>query len=175
LIDIRATQSWNSKMKKLFLMLLPVTSMAFTACAMAQQSASYHAPLSAAEQTLDHVLRLEASGNKIQTAGFFTPQLIDAINGTHERRARENCGADHDREDHKQGVCGINYEVLLCAQNIPDTFLYRTISITDKKAIVAYAWPGTNTDTGVYKLINVSGGWKIDGIDCSGADSFNMR
>ena len=158
-------------MKKRFLMLsfVALLTLPFMGSAIAAQ---YHPAQSAAEQALDHAFHLEISANTAHLAGLFTPQLRNAIANADGERARENCG-----EDRTKGACGLNYDVLLCAQNTPDVFLYRTISDSGEKAIVAYAWPGSGADTGMYRLIKVGDKWEVDGIDCSGkgADKFNMQ
>ena len=148
----------------------------------------YHAPQTAAEQALDHVIRADVSAGNVftmlnaqrpgysagaaaQYAGLFTPQLVTAVTDADWERAQSGCGGDYTK-----GICGLNYDPLLCALNHPDIFQYRTISATAQQVFIAYAWDKNTADTAIYKLINKNGIWQIDGIDCSssGLDKFNM-
>ena len=165
------------KMKKRFLavffavfLILPTAGHAQLAYKLSLRQ--YHPPQTPAEQALDSVFHLENSTNTTQLTGFFTPQLTNAIAHADQGRARENCS-----EDQTKGVCGINYDVLLCAHDTPQIFLYQTMSDDGQTSLIAYAWPGSSTDIGVYRLLNESGKWEIDGIDCSGTVSgkFNMQ
>lgn len=157
-------------MKKHFLAVFFAVFLILPTAAHAQQ---YHPPQTPAEQALDRAFHLENSANAAQLAGVFTPQLTNAIANTDQEKVQKNCNGDRT----KAGVCGIDYDVLLCAQSNPQAFLYRTINDNGQEAVIAYAWPDSTTDTGVYRLLNESGEWKIDGIDCSGAgaDKFNMQ
>jgi hypothetical protein len=158
---------WSSKMKACCLiaffavfLILPAAGHAQLAYKLSQRQ--YHPPQTPAEQALDSVFHLENSADTAQLAGFFTPQLTNAIANADQGRDQES---------------GISYDVLLCGQNNPQIFLYQTISDDGQTALIAYNWPGSSTDISVYRLLNENGKWNIDGINCSGAGAgkFNMQ
>jgi hypothetical protein len=66
---------------------------------------------------------------------------------------------------------------IVCAQDFPDHYLFRTIQGGPDLAVVEAAWPpeagAQPLPSGTYRLTLSGGVWKVDGIACAGGDRYN--
>ena len=139
---------------------------------------TYHAPQTAAELALDHVLNLDMTAapenlshlmatNTLpaQYAALFTPALSLAVFNANTAEVQQNCNGKPQTENGL--ICDLHFDVLLCEPDVPPTpILYRTISGNGNKATVAFEWGTEGTDHGRYRLVKVDGTWKLDGVNC---------
>ena len=165
-----------------------------TATAAAAQAA-YHAAQSPTEQALERILKADekppesvdptggSAGHRPRTsppAGapylkYLTMPLATAILVAEARQVKANCGGVYKSEE----VCGMDSDPIVCAQDFPDHYLFRTIQSGPSLVIVEAAWPPDQSGaqpspSGAYRLTLTGGVWKIDGIACAGGgDGFN--
>jgi hypothetical protein len=77
---------------------------------------------------------------------------------------QQSCGGRYTGE-----VCGLDFSPVTCAQDINDTYLYRTEFNCGHVADISYVWSSDDTSpTATYVLLEAGGSWKIDGIKCLG-------
>jgi hypothetical protein len=147
----------------------------------------WHAPLTTSELALDRILKM-ADGDSAQLDNLLggrgkarfhptvdykavmTPSLLTAIKRSEDQLVQKSCGGRYTGE-----VCGLDFSPVTCAQDVNDTYLYRTEFKRTHVAEVSYAWPsGDASPTATYMLLEEGGIWKIDGIKCLGY-AWNMR
>ncbi|HEY7851875.1 MAG TPA: hypothetical protein VIB82_02800, partial [Caulobacteraceae bacterium] len=112
---------------------------------------------SAAEQALDRILKLDAQKPEmmdpaIEVAGrrprttpppgapylrYLTTPLAAAILAEEARQVKANCGGVSKRGEE----CGMDSDPVLCAQDFPDHYLFRTIQSGPALAVAETAWP----------------------------------
>ena len=149
------------------------------------QTTLHHAPRTPAEIALNNVITLDGSKGIADTAlvkgtgpyvTLFTPDLVRAVRRADRAADPPNC----------EGVCGLGFDPIVCAQDNPPAPLYRTISVIgSNEALIGYVggWDGeNNTEFGRYRMVKIGSMWKVDGIECdpdgkfdASATKFNMR
>jgi hypothetical protein len=153
----------------------------------------FHPSQTAAEQTLARILKLDrdkpeqinpaigSSGRRARTTPppgatylkYLTMPLALAILAEESRDVKLECGGIY-----KSGEeCGMDSDPIICAQDSPDSYLFRTKRSGPSHAIVEAAWP---PDQGArikadasYRLKLTDGVWKIDGISCGAGGAYN--
>ena len=177
-----------------------VLAMAWTAgAALAAGSVAatpaYHAAQSAQEQTLLRVLKADenpaANVNPIDERGLRRPRttpppgapylkvltaaLAKAILAAEAREVKANCGGVYKRGE----LCGMDSDAIVCAQDFPDHYLFRTTESAADRVVIEAAWPPDQAGasqpsaSGEYRLTLSGGVWKIDGISCAEGDRYN--
>jgi hypothetical protein len=167
------------------------------AAALAAGSASaapaYHPAQTPAEQALGKILKADAdhpdavdpavelgSGRpptkppagapylKYLTTPLATSILVDEAN-----QVKKNCGGRYRRGEE----CGMGADPIICAQDFPDSYLFRTTDVRPDSILIEAAWPpdpGKAPEvSGSYRLKQVGGVWKLDAISCSGGDRYH--
>jgi hypothetical protein len=154
---------------------------------------AFHAAQSAAERVLARILKLDAdhpdqvdptiaaTGRRPRTTPtpgatylkYLTTPLAAAILAEEAREVKANCGGVY-----KPGEeCGMGADPIICAQDFPDRYLFRTTHSGPSLAVIEAAWPPDNgarpTTSGAYRLTIEGGVWKIDGISCAAGDTYN--
>ena len=155
---------------------------------------AFHAAQSAAEQALGRMLKADESpvGHLDPTGGVFghrpltipppgapylkylTTPLAKAILFAEASAVKANCGGVY-----KSGeLCGMDADPIVCAQDFPDHYLFRTTQSRPSRVVIEAAWPpdpaaAAPITSGSYRLTLSGGIWKIDGISCAGGDSYN--
>jgi len=102
-----------------------------------------------------------------------TVPLATAILVAEARAVKESCGGVY-----KEGeLCGLDADPIICGQDSPDYYLFRTLQAGPTVAIVEAAWPpdaGKPPErSGAYRLKLDGSVWKIDGISCAAGDRYN--
>ncbi|HUO06118.1 MAG TPA: hypothetical protein VMU16_13055 [Candidatus Binataceae bacterium] len=177
-------------MKTRFLILLSVILLAAPMAWAADKSADkklYHRPQTSAEKALDNILRLDNASNGnmqdfvLQRPGYakkkgkdyskyFTPALLKAWAEAGKKDIAEGCGGVYTGE-----VCNIDFDVVLCAQDVPETYLYRTTHAQGDQAIITYLWPNDPNAGLRYLMVKTQDGWKLDAVDCGNKYQFNVK
>ncbi len=168
-----------------------------TAVALAAGSAcakpAFHPAGTAAEQTLARILKLAgdkpeqvdpaigAPGRRPHTtpptgAAYLrslTMPLAVAILAKEAHEVKANCGGVY-----KSGEeCGMDADPIICAQDFPESYLFRTTRSGPSLAVVEAAWPpeqGAQAKANAAYRLKLAGGvWKIDGISCGAGDAYN--
>jgi hypothetical protein len=160
----------------------------------AAAAAAFHAAQSAAEQALGRVLKADESpvGQVDPTGGavghrplttpppgapylkYLTTPLAKAILVAEASQVKANCGGVY-----KSGeLCGMDADPIVCAQDFPDHYLFRTTQSGPSRVVIEAAWPPDQagaqpTASGAYRLTLRGGAWKIDAISCAEGDSYN--
>lgn len=154
---------------------------------------AFHAAQSATEQALGRILKADekppghidptgaAAGRRPLTAPrpgapylkYLTTPLATAILVAEAAEVKASCGGVY-----KSGeLCGMDSDPVVCAQDFPDHYLFRTTQSGPNRVVIEAAWPpdqaGQPTTSGAYRLTLSGGVWKIDGISCAGGDSYN--
>jgi len=155
---------------------------------------AFHAAQSAAEQALGRILKADenppghvdptgAVNHRPRTTPppgapylkYLTAPLATAILVAEAAEVRANCGGVY-----KSGeLCGMDSDPIVCAQDFPDHYLFRTTEGGGGRVIIEAAWPadpaggGEQTTSGAYRLTFSGGVWKIDGISCAGGERYN--
>src|SRR5258706_142021 len=66
---------------------------------------------------------------------------------------------------------------IICAQDFPESYLFRTTRSGPSLAVVEAAWPpeqGAQAKANAAYRLKLAGGvWKIDGISCGAGDAYN--
>jgi hypothetical protein len=176
-------------MKKRLLILFFALLLFLPAACAAEKPANrpqFHPPQTAAERALDAIFHAEKisegemnyfilkrpgyNRRKGETySHFFTESLLDAWAKAGKKDIDEGCGGVYKGE-----ICSIDFDVLTCAQDVPDAYFYRTIKTQDSKAIITYSWPEDQRDGSHYLMVKTGGGWKLDGVDCGEKYKFNI-
>jgi hypothetical protein len=155
-----------------------------------KQDNTFHVPKTPAEKSLNEILnRSFADDNMIQFllhtphydhhkdteyAQLFTQELRASLTQAEVGLVKENCHGQYSEGD----VCGFDFVPTTCSQDWPDDHVvyYRTDKQTDTEAIIEQRWTEQGTEPAVtYRLVYQGQRWKLDGIQCSGGNAFNMR
>jgi hypothetical protein len=147
----------------------------------------------AAERTLERILKLDAdkpndvdptdgvAGRRPRVTPrpgaaylkYLTPPLAAAILVAEAREVKANCGGVYKGGEQ----CGMDSDPILCAQDYPDHYLFRTLQGGPGLAVVEAAWPpdpGAPTKASAgYRLKLAGGVWKIDAIRCAEGGAYN--
>lgn len=155
----------------------------FAASSAACAGEAYHPPATAAEKTLDAVFQVNLSSPEFFNAlygrvaaqengrvpdNFITPDLWASIRKAEADKVQAECGGAYVEGD----LCGLEYDALLCGQDHPDVFLYRTLVSSQDHAVITYSFNGeahpgeTAAEMREYKLVRQNGAWLLDGISC---------
>jgi hypothetical protein len=146
-----------------------------------------HPPATTAERALDGILKhadqdpdlldnlFDGRGQRpFRPAEDYTKVLtapvIAAMSAKEKALVQAAC-AGHYR---KGEVCGMDFSPITCAQDLSDSYLYRTETSSEDQADISYYWPGTNKPVATYRLVRQGQTWKIDGISCAGGYDFNF-
>ncbi len=155
---------------------------------------AFHRAQSAEEQALNQILKADESpaGHVDPTGGavgrrprttpppgaaylkYLTTPLATAILVAEAKQVKANCGGVY-----KSGEeCGMDSDPVVCAQDFPDYYLFRTTQSEPSGVVIEAAWPpdpagAAPSVSGDYRLTLSGGVWKIDGISCAGSDSYN--
>jgi hypothetical protein len=155
---------------------------------------AFHPAQSAAEHALARILKLDgdtpgqidptgiaANGRRPRTTPppgaaylrYLTRPLAVAILVAEAREVKANCGGVYTPGDE----CGMEADPIICAQDFPASYLFRTTRSGPGLAVVEAAWPPDRgaqpTRSGAYRLTLTGGVWKIDGISCAAGDTYN--
>jgi hypothetical protein len=151
----------------------------------------FHPPQTAAEKALDGIFRLDTTDENLlpfaigepwydpaKDTGYarhFTNPLLKAWRKAQAKLAQADCGGKY--EDGQ--LCGFEFDPIICGQDYPDVFLYRTTKSSKQETIITYTWSqsveeGIEIDGPLYRLTKDKGDWKLDGIDCGTGGKFNM-
>jgi hypothetical protein len=153
------------------------------------EDSKFHPPQTEAEKVLDKIFDLEDKDSNMYFfalgrpnydpakdtgyAQLFTKALLTAWRKKEADRVRDSCGGKY-REGE---ICGFDYDVIICAQDRPKKFVFRTIRSGKESTTIVAAWPQFvkyEDSFIVYRMVNESGVWKLDGVDCRKGDLFNM-
>jgi len=146
-----------------------------------------HPPASTAERALDGILKhadyddkqldnlFGGRGQKnfhatVDYSKVLTAPLLAAITAKQKAMVQADCGGQYRKDD----ICGMDSSPITCAQDVSDSYLYRTESGEDNRAEIAYYWPGTRKAVAIYRLIRQAETWRLDGIRCAEGDDFNF-
>jgi len=146
-----------------------------------------HPPMTAAERTLDAILKISDADSGMflfvvnrpdrkvaddaKFSGFFTRQLLDAIAGTERQEVERDCGGKYLEGE----ICGLDFDPITCAQDEPENgYVYRTEKSTARRQIITMAWAGRDEVVAAYRMLKQGGSWKLDGVACRPAPQFNM-
>lgn len=154
-------------------------------CVQAEDKSLFHPPETEAEKVLDKIFTNRKTSAEIsyyilqrpgynkkksgEYAHFFTPSLLESWAKAGKRDIEEGCNGIYKGE-----ICHIDFDVLTCSQDVPDTFLYRTTYSREDEAIITYTWPENLRDESYYRMIKTEGAWKLDSVDCKGKYQFNV-
>ena len=147
-----------------------------------------HPPRSAAERALDGILKHADQDPDLLDNLFagrgqrpfrpaedytkvLTAPLIAAMTAKEKALVQAGCDGHY----RKGEVCGMDYSPITCAQDLSDSYLYRTEASGEDQAKINYYWPGTKTSVATHRLVRQAETWKIDGISCGAGDSFNFE
>ena len=95
--------------------------------------------------------------------------LMAAMSAKEKALVQANCGGHYRKGD----VCGLDYSPITCAQDLSDSYLYRTEAGGEDRMEISYYWPGMKRPVATYRLVRQAESWKIDGISCTDGDAFN--
>jgi hypothetical protein len=174
-----------------------VICVAAATAALAAGSASakpaFHPAQTVTEQTLAKILKLDAdkpdlvdptgdkAGRRPRTTPlpgapylkYLTTPLATAILGAEAHQVKVACGGVYKAGE----LCGMDADPIICAQDFPDSYLFRTSQSGPSLAVVDAAWPPEQgaqpSQSGTYRLKLTGGVWKIDGIKCQAGDAYN--
>lgn len=155
---------------------------------------AFHAPQSDAERALGRMLKADEKppGHLDPTGGSpghrprttpppgapylksLTPPLATAILAAEAKAVKANCGGVYKTGE----LCGMDADPIVCAQDFPNHYLFRTTQSGPTRVVIDAAWPpdhaGAQPSTsGSYRLTFSGGAWKIDGISCAEGDGYN--
>lgn len=94
-------------------------------------------------------------------SSLITDELAKAISDAEKRIAEKACP---NPEDDKEGPCGMNFNPIICAQDYPEFYTYRTIKHTENMAVILTAWEYKGNTGKEYTLIKQSDLWKLNSI-----------
>jgi len=146
-----------------------------------------HPPMTTAERTLDGILKhsdhdadeldnlFGGRGQRnfhpsVDYSKVLTAPLIAAITAKEKALVQAGCGGHYQKGE----VCGMDFSPITCAQDMSDSYLYRTEASGGDRTEISYYWPGTKQPVAAYRLIRQAETWKIDGIRCTDGDAFNF-
>lgn len=167
-----------------------------SAAGSASAEPAFHPAGTAAERTLARILKLD--GDKPEAVdpaiagslrrpraapppdaaylAWLTAPLAATILTAEARAVKANCGGVYRAGDE----CGLDADPILCAQDFPKSYLFRTTQSAPGLAVVEAAWPpegrAAPAASGAYRLTRTGGVWKIDGVKCAeGGGAYNWR
>jgi hypothetical protein len=167
---------------RLALILAAGTGLAWPAAA-----GTIHPPATTAERALDAILK-HADQDPDQLDNLFdgrgqrpfvpaedytkllTAPVIAAMSAKEKAMVQAACGGHY----RKGEVCGMDFSPITCAQDLSDSYLYRTEASAEDRADISYYWPGTDKPVATYRLVRQAQTWKIDGIRCAEGYDFNF-
>ncbi|HEX2594670.1 MAG TPA: hypothetical protein VHL34_24415 [Rhizomicrobium sp.] len=115
------------------------------------------------DNQLSNLLRLKWADHKLDYTTLLTPRLIAQLIAEEKAMVERDCGGVY-----KDGeICGFDYSPIGCDQDYAPHYLYRTLSETPDKAVIAYAWPESDKADATYTLVKSKVGWRIDSVVCS--------
>jgi hypothetical protein len=146
-----------------------------------------HPPETTAERTLDGILKhadyddqqldnlFDGRGQRafhatVDYSKVLTTPVLAAISAKEKTLVQAGCGGHYQKGE----ICGLDFSPITCAQDLSDTYFYRTETSGDDRAEIAYYWPGMTKSIATYRLVRQAGTWKIDGIRCTGGYDFNF-
>ena len=146
-----------------------------------------HPPKSTAERALDGILKhadqdpdqldnlFEGRGQRpFRPAEDYTKVLSAPLIAAMSAKEKALVQAACDGHYRKGELCGLDYSPITCAQDLSDSYLYRTEASGGDRAEISYYWPGTKKSVATYRLVRQAETWKIDGISCTDGDEFNF-
>lgn len=111
-------------------------------------------------------------------ARLFTKPILKAWRKTQAKLAQADCGGKHKDGD----ICGFNFDPIICGQDYPDTFIYRTLHSSTNEAIITYTYPeyvarnDASANSGpTYRMIKENEHWKMDGAYCGKGENYNFN
>lgn len=154
-----------------------------TGCAFAAPAKKeFHRPQTEAEEALDAILSREMDDKRWDVYGFvfnypgsrekqekelgqlFTKDFLDRSEKEEKALIKESCGGVYPENDLPcDMIRGVN--PIVCAQDIPEIYLYRTISADANTASVTYTWSGQD-DGPVYQMVRQGNLWKLNATSC---------
>jgi len=156
------------------------------ACA---EDSKFHPPQTEAEKVLDKIFDLEDKDSNVLFFALGTPAYDPAKDTGYARlftkallKAWRKKEADLVQDDcdgkYREGeICGLDFDPIVCGQDRPDKFVFRTIKSGKESATMIATWreyvKREETFT-VYRLVKEEGDWKLDGVDCRNGHTFNM-
>jgi hypothetical protein len=146
-----------------------------------------HPPKSTAERALDGILKHADQDPDLRDNLFdgrgqrpfrpaedytkvLTAPLIAAMSAKETALVQARCDGHY----RKGELCGLDYSPITCAQDLSDSYLYRTEATGGDRAVISYYWPGTKNPVATYRLVRQAETWKVDGIRCMDGDAFNF-
>ena len=146
-----------------------------------------HPPSSAAERALDAILKQSDRDDdlldnlfkgrgaktfkpKVDYSAMLTPALLAALRTKEATLVRTDCNGAYLEGE----LCGMDYSPLTCAQDAVPHYRYRTEVDDGSTARLIYFWPKETKATATFKLVKVSGRWRLDGVACEDGDPVNM-
>lgn len=146
-----------------------------------------HPPKTSAERALDFILKQADQDPDLLDNLFdgrdkrpyrpavdytkvLTAPLMAAMSAKEKSLVQAGCNGHY----RKGEICGLDYSPITCAQDLNDSYLYRTEAGSAERAEITYSWPGTKKSVATYTLVHQGNSWKIDGISCTGGDTFNF-
>jgi hypothetical protein len=102
-----------------------------------------------------------------ELARFFSKAFLDRSEKEEKALIRESCDGKYPKNGMPcDMIRGSN--PIICAQDIPEFYLYRTIALSKKEAIVISTWPKDMIDGPAYRLVQRERRWVLDAIYCDG-------
>jgi hypothetical protein len=146
-----------------------------------------HPPATAAEQALDGILKYADSDDAqldnllggrgqpnfhstVDYTKVLTAPLLASITVKQKAAVQADCGGQYRKDE----LCGLDFLPIECAQDVSASYLYRTVSSGEDRAVITSYWPGVKKSVATYRLIRQAETWKIDGIRCTDGDDFNF-
>lgn len=146
-----------------------------------------HPPKTGAERALDGILKY-ADQDPDQFDNLFdgrgqrpfrpaedytkvlTAPVLAAMAAKEKSLVQTRCGGHY----RKGELCGMDSSPITCAQDVSDSYLYRTETGGENSAEISYYWPGTKKPVATYRLVRQAENWKIDGVRCTEGEDFNF-
>ncbi len=166
-------------------LLLIILFLGVNSSAQTKKKNEFHPPITKQELKLDSIFKLYETDHNmyeflLKRPGYkvspkyqllFTNALTGAIAAAEKKTVKANGGYEEGE------MSGIDWN-LICAQDIPDHYLYRTIKQNDSMATIGYAWPKNEYNKGntvaTYRLVKQNNMWLLDGVACTAGYHFNM-
>ncbi len=106
---------------------------------------------------------------------LFTPALRKAASEAEAEMVKETCGGVYEEGE----LCGLDFDPIICAQDIPEYYLYRVEQLGADKAVVTLGFAQSMKDqdpypAATYSVVRQGKGWIIDGILCQGWSGYNF-
>jgi len=136
--------------------------------------ADFHPASSQNEKTLEYILdqaskHYDPASRYDYTNTSLTNGLLDAINDAQNYAIAHNCKGDETLGT----VCGLKYNPVTCAANIPPIYYFRTENSDEYSATLFTSLDPEGKNASRYRMVYTDHEWKIDRITCANSDSFN--